>query len=163
MQEIEVQFKFNNPKEIEKIIKDLDFSFVETKIFKDQYFTKSGNFSNEKDLIKIRQENDKITLTYKSPVVKENNILSRKEINVNPDDFEKTALIFTEIGLSEVSKKETQKTYFKKGELILELIKVLKPSPFEYAEIEGDKEEIKEVLEKLKGQIKLISEEDFPR
>jgi predicted adenylyl cyclase CyaB len=163
MQEIEVQFKFNSPDEIEPIIKDLGFSFVETKFFEDQYFTKSGNFSNQEDLIRLRQENDNITLTYKSPAVKEDGILKREEINVNPDNFEKTALIFEEIGLKEVSKKETQKTYYKKGALTLEVIKVIKPSPFDYAEIEGDEEEIKALLVKLEGKIKIISEEEFPK
>jgi len=99
--------------------------------------------------VRIRDQGDKITLTYKQ--FDELSATGAKEIEVVVSNFEDTVSLFAAAGLPHGSYQETKRETWKLGstEIVLDIWPWLNP----YIEIEGESEEIiKDVAAQLKLQ-----------
>ncbi len=96
--------------------------------------------------IRVRDEGDRVTLTYK--VFNSLSISGAQEIETVVDSFENTVAIFTAIGLEVVSLQESKREVWSigAGEVMLDEWPWLDP----YIEIEaGEEEEVRTIAEKL--------------
>jgi len=96
--------------------------------------------------IRVRDEGDKVTLTYKQ--FAELSIDGAKEIEIMTSSFEDTVKIFTQVGLEVVSLQESKRETWKSGacEVVLDEWPWLDP----YIEIEATTEsEVKDVAQRL--------------
>lgn len=96
--------------------------------------------------VRIRDEGDKVTLTYKQ--VDEDSLTGVKEVEVDVSHFEDTILLFEQLGMKHKSFQESYRETWRLGdvEIMLDEWPWLKP----YIEIEGPNETaVKEVSAKL--------------
>lgn len=96
--------------------------------------------------VRIRDEGDKVTLTYKQ--VDEDSLTGVKEVEVNVSHFEDTILLFEQLGLKYKSFQESYRETWRLGdvEIMLDEWPWLKP----YIEVEGPSEaQVKDVAVKL--------------
>jgi adenylate cyclase class 2 len=96
--------------------------------------------------VRVRDEGDKVSLTYKE--MKEGTVSGAREIEFDVSSFEQTVKLFEAIGLQVHSFQESKRETWQLGEVevVLDEWPWLKP----YIEIEGPSEEaIKHVAEKL--------------
>lgn len=87
--------------------------------------------------IRVRDQGDKVTLTYKQ--FDELSLTGTKEIEVTVDDFDETVKLLSEAGLPHGSFQESKRETWKLGEteIVLDIWPWLNP----YIEIEGTSEE----------------------
>lgn len=96
--------------------------------------------------VRIRDEGDKVTLTYKQ--VDEDSLTGVKEVEVDVSHFEDTILLFEQLGMKYKSFQESYRETWRLGdvEIMLDEWPWLKP----YIEVEGPSEaQVKEVAAKL--------------
>lgn len=96
--------------------------------------------------IRVRDEGDKVTLTYKTSV--EHSFGGATEIEVEVSDYQKTIDIFVASGLTVTTSQETKRETWKLGdvEIVLDVWPWLEP----FIEIEAPSEElVKQTAEKL--------------
>ncbi len=115
MEEVEVKFLNINPQEIEEKLKEIGAKKVFEKMYRRRVFDypdlrldKSGAW------VRLRDEGDKITLVFKQRVgIKghngKTNDETMEEIEVTVSDFEKTAAILRQIGLTEKFYEENRR------------------------------------------------------
>lgn len=96
--------------------------------------------------VRVRDEGDKVTLTYKQ--VDEDSLTGAKEIEVVVSDFDQTVALLSQAGLPQTSFQESRRETWKIGdiEVVLDEWPWLNP----YIEIEGMSEEaVKQVASEL--------------
>lgn len=126
---------------------------------------------NENSFIRIRDEGDKVTLTFKRRTKSDatTTIDSTKEIETTVGDFDKTVTIFAEAGWNYITLQESRReTWHLDGaEVVIDEWPWIKPS----IEIEaGSEEVVRAVAEKLGfdwsdakfGSVDIIYNRDFP-
>jgi adenylate cyclase class 2 len=98
--------------------------------------------------IRVRDEGDKVTLTYKTSV--EHSFGGATEIEVEVSDYQKTVDIFEASGLEVTTRQETKRETWKLGEaeVVLDVWPWLEP----FIEIEAPSEEIVKQTAELLGQ-----------
>lgn len=103
-------------------------------------------YNDDKAFVRVRDEGNKITLTYKSHAQK--SVDGAREIEVEVSDFDKTVELFEKIGLEVFSIQETKRETWRLGqaEVMLDEWPWLKP----YIEIEAsDVETVQMVAQEL--------------
>lgn len=153
MEEIEVKFLDINKKDIEERLKDLGAKFVGSYNYRLKPYDFPGlPLSKDKNAwVRLRDEGDKVTLSYKERLgVGENHLKDKgmKEIEVEVSDFEKTSQILESIGLIHKVYEEKKRTRYLIDEVECDIDEWPLTPP--YIEIEGESmERIKEVAIKL--------------
>ncbi len=115
MQEVEVKFLNINTKEIENKLKEIGAEKVFEKLYRRRVFDYPDlKFNDKGAYIRLRDEGDKITLTFKQRLgVKSHdgktNDEGMEEVEINVSDFEKTAEFLTKIGLKEKFYEENKR------------------------------------------------------
>ena len=115
MEEIEVKFLNIDPEKIEEKLKDIGAEKVFEKIYKRKVFDYPDlRFDKREAWIRLRDEGDKITLTFKQRIgVKTHdgtiNDKSMEETQIEVNDFEKTAKFLTKIGFIEKFLEENKR------------------------------------------------------
>ncbi len=115
MEEKEVKFLNINPGEVEKKLKSVGTQKVFEKLYKRRVFDYPDLRLNDKGAwLRLRDEEDKVTLTFKQRIgVKKDdgtaNDKTMKEVEVEVNDFNKTAQILKEIGLKEKFYEENKR------------------------------------------------------
>jgi adenylate cyclase class 2 len=96
--------------------------------------------------VRVRDEGDKVTMTYKQ--FSELSVDGAKEVEITVSDFEKTVAFLNAVGLPHQSFQESKRETWRKGstEIVLDEWPWLKP----YIEIEGESEaDLKEIALQL--------------
>lgn len=115
MEEKEVKFLNINPGEVEKKLKSVGTQKVFEKLYKRRVFDYPDLRLNDKGAwLRLRDEEDKVTLAFKQRIgVKKDdgtaNDKTMKEVEVEVNDFNKTAQILKEIGLKEKFYEENKR------------------------------------------------------
>lgn len=141
MEEIEVKFLNINPEIIEKKLVKLGAKKDFDRIFRRRVFDYPDlRLDKMGAWIRLRDEGDKITLTFKQRVGMQGhdgktNDRTMEEIEVMVNDFEKTAELLTKIGFKEKFYEENRriKYHFGSVEFAIDFWPALEP----YLEIEG--------------------------
>lgn len=110
--EIEVRFKIKNLKLIEKKLISLKAKFIKNKKQVDKYFGEIGLYKkvNYSFLLRIRQEGDKVFLTYKGDNFKKAGVWQEYDFVIK--DAKKAELMIRDMGFDEVILvKKTRKEY----------------------------------------------------
>jgi adenylate cyclase class 2 len=148
--EIEVKFLHINHEEIRTRLKDAGFECVTPMRLMRRaiidYADRRLQVGTPNSYIRVRDEGDKVTLTYKQFAAL--SIDGAQEIEVVTSSFEDTVKIFTQVGLEVVSLQESKRETWKSDtcEVMLDEWPWLDP----YIEIEAATEtEVKEVASKL--------------
>jgi len=148
--EIEVKFLHINHEEIRTRLKDVGFECVTPMRLMRRaiidYADRRLQVGMPNSYIRVRDEGDKVTLTYKQ--FAELSIDGAKEIEIMTSSFEDTVKIFTQVGLEVVSLQESKRETWKSGacEVVLDEWPWLDP----YIEIEATTEsEVKDVAQRL--------------
>lgn len=124
---------------------------VGAKLVKPEFLQKRINFNPPKILtkyswVRVRDEKDKITMTYKA--IKGDKIEDQKEINLTVNDFEKAVEFLETIGCKAKAYQETKREIWKLDnvEICIDEWPFLEP----FVEVEGKSEkEVRAVSEKL--------------
>lgn len=161
--EKEVQFQILDEEAVRTKLSEMGFIPTGKSLYRDVYFSETGQWETSDWYMRLRDNGEEVELTYKSQDKREW-IQEREELTAHVDSYETVKEIFTKMNnMKAISEKETEKEYLKKGDIIFEFITVIKPKPFEYAEIEAEKEaEIKAVLKEIEENVKIIKQENFP-
>lgn len=122
-------------------------------LVKPEFLQKRINFNLPKYIFKyswarVRDEGDKITMSYKAVEEKEEKIEKQKEINLVIDNFDKGVKFLEALGCIQKSYHETKREIWKLGnvEICIDEWPFLEP----FVEIEGKSEkEVKQVSKKL--------------
>jgi len=148
--EIEVKFLHINHEEIRNRLKGIGFECVTPMRLMRRaiidYADRRLQVGMPNSYIRVRDEGDKVTLTYKQ--FAELSIDGAKEIEIMTSSFEDTVKIFTQVGLEVVSLQESKRETWKSGacEVVLDEWPWLDP----YIEIEATTEsEVKDVAQRL--------------
>ncbi len=148
--EIEVKFLHINHKEIRTRLRDVGFKCVAPMRLMRRaiidYADRRLQVGTPNSYIRVRDEGDKVTLTYKQ--FSSLSIDGAKEVEVVTTSFEDTVKIFTQIGLEVVSLQESKRETWINGmcEAVLDEWPWLDP----YIEIEATTEsEVKDVAQRL--------------
>jgi len=148
--EIEVKFLHINYEEIRNRLKGIGFECVTPMRLMRRaiidYADRRLQVGMPNSYIRVRDEGDKVTLTYKQ--FAELSIDGAKEIEIVTSSFEDTVKIFTQVGLEVVSLQESKRETWKSGacEVVLDEWPWLDP----YIEIEATTEsEVKDVAQRL--------------
>ncbi len=148
--EIEVKFLHINHEEIRNRLKGIGFECVTPMRLMRRaiidYADRRLQVGMPNSYIRVRDEGDKVTLTYKQ--FAELSIDGAKEIEIVTSSFEDTVKIFTQVGLEVVSLQESKRETWKSGacEVVLDEWPWLDP----YIEIEATTEsEVKDVAQRL--------------
>ena len=116
MEEIEVKFLDIDIKEIEEKLKNLGATKVFDFLYKRRVFDfKDKSLESNNSWLRLRDEGDKITLTYKRRFgVGENRLKDEgmHEIEVNVSDFQKTAELLNSIGMKEKFYEENRRVKY---------------------------------------------------
>jgi adenylate cyclase class 2 len=144
--------------EIEAKFLDVDFSLMREKLsqldavcvqsmrFMRRSIVETPALREKHGFVRVRDEGDKVTLTYKQ--VDEDSLTGAKEIEVIVSDFDATIALLDQAGLVQKSFQESRRETWRLGtvEIVLDQWPWLKP----YIEIEGTSEdEVKQVASKL--------------
>ena len=118
---------------------------------------------NSNQLIRIREiKGDKTELTFKGKAQDKNNVWHRKEINLKIDSVHNMEKILLNLGLKKISEYQSQKEYWKLGNLEIVFAHFTVPTELTFMEIEGPSEkEIRQVVEQLGDSVKEAGEEIF--
>ncbi|MFK7780024.1 MAG: CYTH domain-containing protein [Candidatus Gracilibacteria bacterium] len=147
--EYEVVFTNINREEIIQKIKDLGGICSKENTFMKRVIFETPN--NERgSYLRVRDEGDKITCTYKEENLLVNDINSIRELETVVKDFDIMVSIFKKLGLNEKSYQETYREIWDINdeiEIMIDLWPGLKP----YIEIEGEDEEVVRKYSKLLG------------
>lgn len=141
MEEIEVKFLNIKPDLIEKKLKEIGAKKIFEKLYKRKVFDYPDlRFDKVGAWIRLRDEGDKITLTFKQRIgIKthdgKTNDTSMEEIEVKIDDFEKTAKFLTKIGLQEKFYEENKRIRYQLNDIEFDID--FWPQLEPYLEIEG--------------------------
>jgi len=141
MEEIEVKFLNIDQKIIEKKLKKIGAKKIFNKLYKRWVFDYPDLRLHKKGAwIRVRDEGDKITLTFKQRVgVKDHegktNDKSMQEIEIEVNDFEQTVKLLQSIGLKEKFYEENRRIRYKLGKIEFDLDFWPKLKP--YLEIEA--------------------------
>ncbi len=115
MEEIEVKFLNIDPETMEKKLKDIGARNVFERLYKRRVFDYPDlRFDKRGAYIRLRDEGDKITLTFKQRLgVKTHdgttNDEGMEELEINVNDFERTAEFLRKIGLEEKFYEENKR------------------------------------------------------
>lgn len=148
--EIEVKFLHVHHEEIRRRLKDSGFECVTPMRLMRRAIIDYGDrrlqAGTPNSYIRVRDEGDKVTLTYKQ--FASLSIDGAKEVEVIVSSFEDTVMIFTEIGLEVASLQESKRETWQSGEceVVLDEWPWIDP----YIEIEASTEsEVRNVSQKL--------------
>ncbi len=147
--EIEVKFKVNDFTKLRNDLKKINAisngnTFEQNYCFDDQNFT----FKQKDHILRLRKVNDKVILTFKGAKEFEGHLKKREEIELELSDFERMKIIFERIGLNlrRIYEKKRENYLLNNVKVILEIV----PFTGKYIELEGDAEEINQVMKLLK-------------
>lgn len=154
MEEIEVKFLNIDPVSMEKKLLEIGAKKVFEKLYKRRIFDYPDlRFDKMGAWIRLRDEGDKITLTFKQRIgVKthdgKTNDISMDETQIEVDDFERTAEFLTKIGLKEKFLEENKRIRYQLGDIELDID--FWPQLEPYLEIEASSwEEIDRIIKLL--------------
>lgn len=144
--EFEATFKQINPFDLRKKINECRGKNIHSK-----FLMKRAAFHlptpTETEWLRVRQEFNKITLTYKN-ISRENTIESQKEIELSIDNFEQAILMLQTIGCKQKAYQENYRESWEIDNIIVTIDEWPFLEPF--VEIEGkSKEEVIKVAKKL--------------
>ncbi len=171
MIEVEAKAHVNDFNSIIEKLKEIGAKKVMTEHQKDTYFNnlEYRDFEKSDEALRIRNttinnEESEIILTYKGPKL-DNVSKTRKEIEVNVEDFKNTGLILESLGFKPAADVEKERTSYSFHEFTISLDKVHKVGNFveiEKGMVEG--EDFKEAINKIfEIYEKLGIEEGFER
>ena len=144
--EIEVKFPNVDFEKIRAQLKQLGASLEQPMRHMRRAIIETPSMREKHSFVRVRDEGDKVTLTYKQ--VDENSLTGAKEIEVTVSDFEATVALLEQSGLPYKSFQESRRETWQLGnvEVVLDEWPHLDP----YIEIEGPTEEaVKEIAKKL--------------
>ncbi|MCF7799031.1 class IV adenylate cyclase [Candidatus Woesearchaeota archaeon] len=152
-QEVEVKILNINAEEIELKLKKLNAEKVKEVFQTNQYYT--NPCATEKKAIRIRKENNKSWVTIKRKLAKkENGVRTREEIEEEISNPLAMENIFSGLGLTKERLYEIKRKYYYVNNCSVEIVHMATIPT--YLEIEGSKEQIYRVAEKLG-----FSQDDF--
>lgn len=141
MEEIELKFLDVNPEEIKGKLREIGAKEMYSADTESYEFLAQG-FSprdSDKKYLRVRRVNDNVTLTYKDPRDPTSNMTSRKEIETEVKDYNKTLEIIEKLGFTRGKIFKKHRTHYELGEISFEL-DTLENIPT-YLEIETQSEE----------------------
>lgn len=143
-QEIEVKFLHVDPDEIRRKLKSKSAKLVEPMRLMQRCIIESEALKQDNAFVRIRDEGDKVTLTYKQF----RDIADVREVEVIVDSFERTKEFFEAVGMPPRSYQQSKRETWTldECEVVIDAWPWLDP----YVEIEGDSiEAIRLMSEKL--------------
>ncbi len=149
--EIEVKIKINDSAIVREKILGLGFSSIQPRVSEKNtiYDTPGNHLKQKKQLLRLRQTNDKVILTFKAPPRKEldsKDFKVREEIEVLVSDFENMRRIINGLGYGEFFIYEKYREIFEKDDVHI----MLDETPMgSYVEIEGTEEAIDRTAQSL--------------
>ena len=163
MNEIEIKLTYEDEIEIEKILTKTGMIIDEIFDLEDRYYSQKGKgMENTNELVRIRKKGNHIELTYKGKCKDNNNIWTRKEVNVGIDNLEAMHNILLLSGFKMIKENISKRKCWRKGDTKLIFIKYSKPFILKMIEIESsNKEKIQKVMNDLRGLVKEAGEELF--
>lgn len=144
----EIEAKFTNVDHtiIRKLLVDVGAELEQPMRLMKRVTIDSPDMKTKGAFLRVRDQGDKVTLTYKQ--FDELSSTGAKELEVTVNDFDETVKLLAAAGLPHGSFQESKRETWKLGttEIVLDLWPWLKP----YIEIEGESEDdIKSVAQKL--------------
>jgi len=147
--ELEVKFAHINIEAIRQALKQAGAVCKQPMRLMKRALIEEPHHQKDQSFIRIRDEGDKITLTFKRrATLNATTIDSVKELEVEVSDFDRTVLIFSEAGWQYKTFQESKRETWKLGttEIVIDEWPWLKP----YIEIEGESEaDIRTVAQEL--------------
>ncbi len=145
--EFEIKFLNVNIDEIRRRLQGAGAKLVEPMRLMRRMIIKNQEMADQRAFLRVRDEGDKTTLTYKK--FNDNAIDGAKETEIIVSDFDKTAeLLLTHIGIPLISYQESKRETWvlDNVEIVIDVWPWIKP----YIEIEGKSEqEVQDVTTKL--------------
>ena len=135
--EIEVKFVNVNHDTVREKLNEIGAQLEQPMRLMKRVTIDSGELKAKNAFLRVRDQGDKVTLTYKQ--FDELSVSGAKEIEVTVSDFDETVKLLAAAGLPHGSFQETQRETWKLGttEIVLDLWPWLNP----YIEIEGQSED----------------------
>ena len=164
--EIEVKLQYQNKKKLIQELKKNKFKLKETKKISDLYYGQGhSSMSSVNKLYRLRNVNDKLLeLTLKDKTKNNNNVLTRREINVTIDSIKKMDIILQSLNCNIIKKNVAIKEIWVNGKTYFEFINITLPQKLNYAEIEApSKMQIAFWLKKLAVFIQPVDESIFAK
>ena len=169
--EIEVKFLDVDIEEVRERLKKAGATLEHPMRFMRRALIEEEHHAKENSFLRIRDEGDKVTLTFKRRAVpdKETTINSTQEIETTVGDFDTAVEIFSEAGWKYTTYQESRRETWRLdgAEIVIDEWPWIKPS----VEIEaGSEQTVRDVAEKIGfdwkdavfGSIDIIYERDFP-
>jgi len=169
--EIEVKFLDVDTNDIRERLKTAGATLEHPMRLMKRALIEEVHHAKENSFIRIRDEGDKVTLTFKRRMLADevSTIDSTKEIETTVGDFDKTVMIFAEAGWQYITMQESRRETWQldDAEVVIDEWPWIRP----YIEIEAASEEIvKNVASKLGfdwkdakfGSVDIIYQRDFP-
>ncbi len=144
--EIEVKFVAANHEKVRRRLTELGAKMVKPMRLMKRVTIDTADMKSKDAFVRIRDEGDKITVTYKQ--FDELSLHGAQEIEVEVSDFDKTIALFKAAGLPYGSFQESKRETWQLDQVVIELDEWpwLKP----YIEIEGpDEKSVKETASRL--------------
>lgn len=147
--EVELKFKIDD-NQIKKIIANQDIATEKEVYQKTVMFDNADKLMEHTDgRIRLRQQGNKISLSYKRPLPSVGNEKKEVELETEVGNFEVMSNILRMMGYAPATSYEKHTTPFKLKECPNVFLEIQK-YPFEtFLEIEGEKEEIEKVAKQL--------------
>lgn len=146
MLEIEAKIKIENT----KILTDIGAVFISKSYVKDIYFDNENNVFEKKDLVlRLRNQNEKYSITYKGPRQKDENLSVREEIEPSISNFNDTKIILESLGYHITDNVEKTRELFRLKNYSAKLEVDNYPFVGLFLEIEGERKEVIEIMNLL--------------
>lgn len=141
MQEVELKFLEIDIEETKQKLLELGAVLVYDTTIHSQSFNGNGFHGSDSSqkYLRIRETDGKVTLTYKEPAVQDSLTTSRKEIEIELDNYEKGLELVSSLGLVPEEVFSKHRSHFELGTLHFEIDTVSGIPP--YLEIETENEE----------------------
>jgi predicted adenylyl cyclase CyaB len=159
--EIEVKLEYKNKETILKKLKSLGAIFKEKYSLDDTYLGFSKSMSNKNKLVRVRKRDNFCELTFKGKAKDNSHIWKRIEINTEIKEPAKIIDILSNLGLTKIKENASKREIYMLGNLEIAFIDYDLPAKLSLIELEGEENEINDLLNKLGNLAKKVGEDYF--
>jgi len=146
IREIEIKILEINVEEIEKKLVGLGAEKIEEGLLHDKLFNFPDKRIPKEEMFRVRKHENRVEITYKANPGK-SDFLEHDEYQTNVEDFDTICKILELLGLVVTRDRQKKRTSYKLGNVKFEIDKY--PTIPAYMELEGSKEDIQKMLEKI--------------
>lgn len=147
MIEIEAKIKLKSKEELLSKVEDLEQTSQNH--IMDIYFDKNGELASADKVLRLRKQNEKVYLTQKGPRMDDENLLVREENETEIFSFETAKKILESLGYTPIQITEKIRDTFTVPACHTKIELDYYPFIGYYVEIEGVKERVLEIMERL--------------